>query len=180
MFTCSFFICTRNARNTNVCFPTWISFITNQLLSHDDRNKLHNNIKKKCISKNIRFLSQGTLGWYMTFFGIITFFFPIFITVIYCKAISVMLHAGITICISISRKNNLQPGVGIWHYLRQISLRIKFSPLVPSNEVSPELIMHVHITLQVHINWKVEVFIKLSLQFYRRNTLSLPLINRKV
>lgn len=134
---------------------------------------------KKCISKNIRFLSQGTLGWYMTFFGIITLFFPIFITV-YCKAISVMLHAGITTCISISRKNNLQPGVGIWHYLRQISLRIKFSPLVPSNEVSPELIMHVHITLQVHINWKVEVFIKLSLQFYRKNTLSLPLINRKV
>lgn len=133
--------------------------------------------------KKYTFLVARNTWMIYDFFGIITFFFPIFRTV-YCKAISVMLHVGITTCISISRKNNLQLGVGIWHYLRQISLRIKFSPLVPSNEVSPELIMHLHITLQVHINWKFEViflfFIKLSLQFYRKNTLSLPLINRKV
>ena len=130
------------------------------------------------VKKKLRFLSQGKFGRCMTFVivGIITFFFPIFITV-YCKAISGMLHAGITTCISISRKNNLQLGVGIWHYLR-------LSPLLPSNEVSPELIMRVHITLQVHSNWKFEgyisLFIKLLLQFYRKNTLSLPLINRKV
>ena len=134
---------------------------------------------KKCISKNIRFLSQGTLGWYITFVWNYHIFLSYFHNTVYCKAISVMLHAGITTCISISRKNNLQPGVGIWHYLRQISLRIKFSPLVPSNEVSPELIMHVHITLQVHINWKVEViflfFIKLSLQFYRKKHLKLTI-----